>query len=85
MPVEVTADAPLQQLAVSLRGYNGPGQYRLEASNFAVTVRTHTLRSVDEGAELVMRQDASGTIRASGRLASGDAMTVAVDFRCFDR
>lgn len=85
MPAEVTEDAPLQQLAVSLSGYNGPGQYRLGASNLAVTVRAHRLRSVDEGAELVMRQDASGSIRASGRLASGDAMAVAVEFRCFDR
>jgi hypothetical protein len=80
-PAVPTQDAPLQQLAVAVSDYAGPGTYALDATSLRMAVRSRLLETLDTGT-LVIGADASGTIRGTGRLAGGEAVTVSVAFRC---
>lgn len=81
-PVELDEAAPLQQLAVAIPDYSGPGTYGLDASRLAAVVRTHRMTEVAGGSTLVIGADASGEIHATGRWDTGDPAEVVVSFRC---
>jgi hypothetical protein len=83
-PSELTQDAPLQQFAISITDYKGPGTYPLDASTFRFAFRSRILDSIGSGAALTVAPDGSGSIRATGRFEAGDEIHVEATFTCVD-
>lgn len=82
MPVQLTQETPLQQLAISIASYAGPGRYPVDASSFGFALRSRGLASVEPGAEVVMAPDGSGSLRAAGRLDAGGDIQIDLRFSC---
>jgi hypothetical protein len=83
-PRELTQDAPLQQFAISITNYKGPGTYPLDASTFRFALRSRILNFVSPGAVLTVAPDGSGSIRATGRFDEDNEIHLDATFSCVD-
>jgi hypothetical protein len=82
MPAQLTQETPLQQLAISIASYTGPGRYAVDASSFGFALRSRRLASVEPGAEVVMAPDGSGSLRAAGQWEGGGDVQIDLRFSC---
>jgi hypothetical protein len=81
-PRQLTQDAPLQQLAISIANYSGPGRYAIDASTLRFSLRSRGLASVNPGSELVVAPDGSGSMGATGLLEGGGDVRIDLTFAC---
>ena len=79
---ELRQDAPLQQLAISIGNYTGPGRYTIDASTLRFSLRSKQLASVNPGGELVIAPDGSGSMRAAGPFEGAGDVRLDLTFAC---